>query len=116
MYSQWCQIVEVNALQYLKVHILATNIPIQVNGQSTSLALDNKQQNNIIEEEYMYVNFKPELAELIKETKYIDKLGYSVPESALNIALQVNIIIYKKNILYHFIIYIISLNFNNYAT
>jgi len=83
--------VEVNALQYLKVHILAKEPILTVNGQPPSISLDDKQSSKTIEEENMYINFRPELAELIKETKYIDKLGFSVPESALNIALQVNI-------------------------
>ena len=39
--------------------------------------------------EKITVNFRPELKEIIKETKYLDKMGYSVPEAALNIALQV---------------------------
>ncbi|ORX45970.1 hypothetical protein BCR36DRAFT_332447 [Piromyces finnis] len=89
LYSQWCKMVEVNALQYLKVHILAKEPVITINGQPPSLSLEDKQQStNIIEEENIYINFRPELAELIKETKYIDKLGFFVPESALNIALQ----------------------------
>ena len=39
--------------------------------------------------EKVFVNFRPELKEIIKETKYLDKLGFMVPESALNVALQV---------------------------
>lgn len=34
------------------------------------------------------VNFKNELREIIRETKYLDRLGLQVPNSALNIALQ----------------------------
>jgi dynein heavy chain len=34
------------------------------------------------------VNFKSELREIIKETKYLDKMGYMVPEAAMNVALQ----------------------------
>lgn len=36
------------------------------------------------------VNFHPDLAAVIRETKYLDKLGYAIPETALNITLQVN--------------------------
>ena len=39
--------------------------------------------------EKVHVNFRPELKEIIKETKYLDKLGFMVPEAALNVALQV---------------------------
>jgi dynein heavy chain len=35
------------------------------------------------------VNFHPDLAAVIRETKYLDKLGYTIPETALNITLQV---------------------------
>lgn len=35
-----------------------------------------------------YVNFSDELLRLIRETKYLDRMGYKVPEAALNVALQ----------------------------
>ena len=35
------------------------------------------------------VDFDPSLAEIITETKYIEQLGFSVPELARNVALQV---------------------------
>ena len=35
-----------------------------------------------------YVNFRPELKSLIRETKYLDRMGFKVPEAALNVALQ----------------------------
>jgi dynein heavy chain, axonemal len=35
------------------------------------------------------VNFHPDLAAFIRETKYLDKLGYTIPETALSITLQV---------------------------
>uniref|UniRef100_A0A674DLM6 Dynein axonemal heavy chain 10 n=1 Tax=Salmo trutta TaxID=8032 RepID=A0A674DLM6_SALTR len=34
------------------------------------------------------MNFAPELKEIISETKYLEQLGYSVPELARNVALQ----------------------------
>ena len=34
------------------------------------------------------VNFVPELALIIKEAKYLDRLGFAIPETALQIALQ----------------------------
>jgi hypothetical protein len=39
--------------------------------------------------EKIIINFKPELATIIKETKYLDRIGFKLPEIALNIALQV---------------------------
>lgn len=35
------------------------------------------------------VDFDPKLAEIIAETKYMEMLGFSVPELARNVALQV---------------------------
>ena len=36
------------------------------------------------------VDFDPLLSEIISETKYMEQLGFSVPELARNVALQVN--------------------------
>ena len=35
-----------------------------------------------------HVNFSSSLVQLIRETKYLDRMGYKVPEAALNVALQ----------------------------
>ena len=37
------------------------------------------------------VNFDPVLAEVMSETKYLEQLGFHVPEIARNVALQVRI-------------------------
>ena len=37
------------------------------------------------------VDFDPLLSEIISETKYMEQLGFSVPELARNVALQVGI-------------------------
>ena len=34
------------------------------------------------------VNFSPELSEIISESRYMEKLGFMVPELARNVALQ----------------------------
>ncbi|KAJ2996626.1 Dynein heavy chain 10, axonemal [Globomyces sp. JEL0801] len=72
-YHQWCFSVESNSLQYLKNHILMRD----QTQSSTSNILDK-----------ITVNFRMELKDIIKETKYLDKMGFSVPEAALNVALQ----------------------------
>uniref|UniRef100_A0AAY5K1P1 AAA+ ATPase domain-containing protein n=1 Tax=Esox lucius TaxID=8010 RepID=A0AAY5K1P1_ESOLU len=42
-----------------------------------------------IERDVRYmINFAPELKEIVSETKYMEQLGYSVPELARNVALQ----------------------------
>jgi dynein heavy chain, axonemal len=38
--------------------------------------------------EKIQVNFRQELKDIIKETKYLDKMNFPVPEAALNVALQ----------------------------
>ena len=40
------------------------------------------------------VNFASELSEIVTETKYMEQLGFSIPELARNVALQVSIQIY----------------------
>lgn len=35
------------------------------------------------------VNFHGDLIELIRETRYLDRMGFPIPEIALNVALQV---------------------------
>ncbi|KAJ3224095.1 Dynein heavy chain 10, axonemal [Clydaea vesicula] len=94
LYQQWCQNVEVNSLQYLKTHILVKEVlPVsnQAAGINALLAANQGDfgvHNAPAVTEKVLVNLKPELREIIKETKYLDKMGYMVPESALNVALQ----------------------------
>lgn len=38
--------------------------------------------------ENIIVNFRPELKEIIRETRYLDRMSFKLPEVALNIALQ----------------------------
>lgn len=52
----------------------------------TSVLAKEKHDDNT---EKIIINFKPELATIIKETKYLDRIGFKLPEIALNIALQV---------------------------
>ena len=49
-------------------------------------AISQTQRNDIKYE----VDFDPVLTEIIAETKYMEQLGFSVPELARNVALQVN--------------------------
>jgi len=44
------------------------------------------------------VDFDPKLGEIIAETRYMEQLGYLVPEQCRNVALQVNW--YQKQKLY----------------
>ena len=71
MYHQWYNSVEGNCLAYLKCHILAKD-------------------PNFTTQDVIIVNFRPELREIIKETKYLDQMGLVSPEAALNVTLQEN--------------------------
>ncbi|KAJ3321068.1 Dynein heavy chain 10, axonemal [Boothiomyces sp. JEL0866] len=75
LYHQWCISVEANSLQLLKNHILTRDQ--SANASTVTTVGDN-----------ISVNFRPELKDIIKETKYLDKMSLSVPEAALNVALQ----------------------------
>lgn len=68
LFKQWCDNVEQIATARLQDFILADDP-------------DAKQT---------VVNFHPDLTYIIRETKYLDKLGYTIPETALNITLQVS--------------------------
>lgn len=83
LYVQWCQSVEANSLQYLKSHILARDTTL-LNGAPIPSTTDGGQA-----QERFYTNFRSELKDIIKETKYLDRMGFLVPEAALNVALQV---------------------------
>lgn len=74
LYHQWCLSVEANSLTYLKNHILVK--------ESLSETPENVGNDVIL------VNFKTELKDIIKETKYLDNMSLSVPEAALNVTLQ----------------------------
>ena len=42
------------------------------------------------------VDFAPDLSEIITETKYMEQLGFSIPELARNVALQVKIVMIER--------------------
>ena len=67
-YNGWIENVDAAALYHLKQPILYTD---------TSC-----------EPEEIKVNFHHDLVKLIREAKYLDKMGFKIPETALNVALQ----------------------------
>ncbi|RKO94122.1 dynein heavy chain and region D6 of dynein motor-domain-containing protein [Blyttiomyces helicus] len=91
LYRKWCESVEVNSLQYLKAHILAEVRMTSYISSSGVIATSGPADTNtsaVAAAERVVVNFRPELKDIIKETKYLDKMGFAVPEAALNVALQ----------------------------
>ncbi|XP_043925694.1 dynein axonemal heavy chain 10 [Protopterus annectens] len=55
---------------------------------SSESALDQGDSEGLEKNVRYLVNFAPELLEIISETKYLEQLGFSVPELARNVALQ----------------------------
>jgi dynein heavy chain len=49
---------------------------------------NNDPQEPFLSNERIKVNFRPELSEIIKESRYLDRMGFVIPEAALNVALQ----------------------------
>lgn len=91
LYVQWCQHVDANSLQYLKTHILLKEM--QSLQLSTIASNPSSAESSFLNvpssaSEKVSVNFRFELKDIIKETKYLDKMGFNIPEAALNIALQ----------------------------
>ncbi|KAJ1617773.1 dynein heavy chain, N-terminal region 1-domain-containing protein [Pavlovales sp. CCMP2436] len=64
LFAEWRESVNQLAMHHLKEHIL-----IEVDGK-------------------LAVNFNTTLLVLIRESKYLDRMGFSVPETALNVTLQ----------------------------
>lgn len=89
LYHQWALSVEGNSLQHLKRNILIkdSNTPESLN-KGVFTAASTMPNKNVSQQEMITVNFRPELREIIKETKYLDKMNLAVPEAAMNVALQ----------------------------
>jgi dynein heavy chain len=72
------------------------------NGKRTVILPTTRGEEN----DKWYVNFSSQLSELIREAKYLDRHGYVVPDSVLNVALQGDIytsnIVQLKQMLQHY--------------
>ena len=64
--SKWLANIDADALSYLKLNILARDA-------------DSKR---------VVVNFSKGLGQLMRETRYLDRMGFDIPEIALNVTLQ----------------------------
>jgi dynein heavy chain len=65
-FNQWAERVDDTATEHLKAPVLATD-------QNTG---------DIV------INFHSELSTLIRETRYLDRMGFTIPDTALNVTLQ----------------------------
>eukprot|EP00898_Chlorokybus_atmophyticus_P006649 jgi/Chlat1/6986/Chrsp56S00523 len=68
-FSQWAEAADAMAMNHLKQPILRKEVASE--GASKIVA-----------------NFHPDLTRLIRETRYLDRLGFTFPELALNVTLQ----------------------------
>lgn len=86
LFFGWCSMVETKASLYLKEFVLekVPTIPtIVVDGEKT----DEHDTTDFVR---LSVNFRSNLKDMIKETKFLEKMDFGLPETAINIALQVN--------------------------
>ena len=65
LYQQWLANSDTAALSYLKLNILTKD-----------------EAGSIV------VNFSKDLIQLMRETRYLDRMGFEIPEVALNVTLQ----------------------------
>jgi dynein heavy chain len=88
LFASWCALVESKASLYLKECVLArTNKTKEVTKPGASNALPPT-SDDALEFDGLKVNFRADLKEMIRETKFLEKMGFSLPETAINIALQ----------------------------
>ncbi|TPX37396.1 hypothetical protein SeMB42_g06902, partial [Synchytrium endobioticum] len=88
LYAEWTQTVETMSLHYLKGHVLARVVALP-NAVVVAIHLtQNLQGLDSGLTEHLRVNFQPELRDMIRETKCLDRMGFEVPEAAMNVALQ----------------------------
>ena len=107
LYAEWVANQELHLASYLKRTILRTAeleltadraelavTPSHVSGEERllhSVAADQPSGSGFVPlapSEVFIVNFACELNYIIQETKYMEQLGYSIPELARNVALQ----------------------------
>ncbi|XP_021268215.1 dynein heavy chain 10, axonemal isoform X2 [Numida meleagris] len=90
-YGQWRDKTE----QILPLLLKKTLLIVITGGSATHVSLETFDQTSVTEEPVtaeksvqFLVNFSPRLQEIITETKYMEQLGFPVPEIARNVALQ----------------------------
>ncbi|XP_019908369.3 dynein heavy chain 10, axonemal [Esox lucius] len=89
-YERWREETELNLPLLMNRKLLVTvNSSGMVTGDQAPLDMTGPATERDIERDVRYmINFAPELKEIVSETKYMEQLGYSVPELARNVALQ----------------------------
>ncbi|XP_064378089.1 dynein axonemal heavy chain 10 [Dromaius novaehollandiae] len=91
-YDQWRDVTEQILPQLLKKTLLTKVVSA---GAITHTNPETSEQSSVTDEPvttektvHFSVNFSPRLQEIISETKYMEQMGFPVPEMARNVALQ----------------------------
>lgn len=86
LFFGWCSMVESKASLYLKEFVLERV------SSSPAIILENERGDQTDSSDFvrLNVNFRSNLKDMIKETKFLEKMDFILPETAINIALQVN--------------------------
>lgn len=87
LFFAWCAMVESKASQYLKEFVLEKVNSVVVPGVPSAGSQHSPEDNTDFGR--LGVNFRSNLRDMIKETKFLEKMGFVLPETAINIALQV---------------------------
>ncbi|KAH6585239.1 hypothetical protein BASA61_006967 [Batrachochytrium salamandrivorans] len=91
LYHKWCLSIEENSLQYLKNHILIWESPKESLPETSDTHVQTPNAtaaSTLSVYEHVSVNFRQELRDIIRETKYLDTMNFMIPEAALNVTLQ----------------------------
>lgn len=85
LFFGWCSMVESKASLYLKEFVLerVSTVPTIV------IESEKGDQQDSTDFVRLTVNFRSNLKDMIKETKFLEKMDFVLPETAINIALQV---------------------------
>ena len=83
LYGTWVEGADAVALVRLKEPVLRTGRP--ESGEDAETSGEAKEPSA---EDHVVVNFHPELIALLRESRYLDRMGFAIPETTLKVALQ----------------------------
>jgi dynein heavy chain len=87
LHGAWVEGADQTALRHLKSGVLKDVSPeraVDSRGDDTS----KKDASASRDASSVVVNFHPELATLLRESRYLDRMGFSIPETALKVTLR----------------------------
>ncbi|OAF64588.1 hypothetical protein A3Q56_07698, partial [Intoshia linei] len=84
LYSSWAKRVEISLPQLMRKHLLSTYSNLEKSEKSASVLLVEINMENL----RYSVNFNSDLYEIISESKYLEKIGFKIPDMTKNVSLQ----------------------------